>query len=100
MTLDVITSMLSEQLKNSPTLGKTMKISLKDEGVVFLDFTTEPPSVSNEDKDADCTIISSLETIKGIRDGSVNPTMAFAMGKVKVKGDMGLAMKLQSILAM
>ncbi len=30
--------------------------------------------------------------------GSLNPQMAFMTGKLRVKGDMGLALKLQSIL--
>ncbi|NLA04878.1 MAG: SCP2 sterol-binding domain-containing protein, partial [Firmicutes bacterium] len=31
-------------------------------------------------------------------DGKLNATSAFMAGKLKVKGDMGLAMKLQSLL--
>jgi putative sterol carrier protein len=30
--------------------------------------------------------------------GKLDPTMAFMSGKIKIKGDMGLAMKLQTIL--
>jgi len=32
-------------------------------------------------------------------DGKLNPTAAFMSGKLKLKGDMGLAMKLQSIIS-
>ena len=33
-----------------------------------------------------------------LREGKLDPTMAFMSGKIKIKGDMGLAMKLQTVL--
>ena len=33
-----------------------------------------------------------------IVNGKLNPQMAFMSGKLKIQGDMGLAMKLQQIL--
>jgi putative sterol carrier protein len=43
-------------------------------------------------------IITSLETLIKLKSGDLNPMMAVMGGKVKIKGDMGLAMKLQSLL--
>ena len=34
---------------------------------------------------------------KALMTGDLNPMMAFMQGKIKVKGDMGLALKLQAI---
>jgi putative sterol carrier protein len=34
-----------------------------------------------------------------IASGKMNPTAAFMQGKLKVKGDMSLAMKLQGLLS-
>ena len=34
-----------------------------------------------------------------IATGKMNPTSAFMQGKIKVKGDMSLAMKLQTLLS-
>jgi putative sterol carrier protein len=47
--------------------------------------------------DADATIQASEETFKKIVDGEQNPTSAYMTGKLKVKGDMGAAMKLQKL---
>jgi putative sterol carrier protein len=47
--------------------------------------------------DADCTISTSEETFERIVDGELNPTSAYMTGKLKVKGDMGAAMKLQKL---
>ena len=46
---------------------------------------------------ADTTISTSEETFERIVDGELNPTSAYMTGKLKVKGDMGAAMKLQKL---
>lgn len=40
----------------------------------------------------------SSDDFVALADGRLNPTAAFMAGKLKVKGDMGLAMRLQSLL--
>ena len=50
--------------------------------------------------DAKCVItIPKSEDWVAIASGKMNPTSAFMQGKIKVKGDMSLAMKLQSLLS-
>jgi putative sterol carrier protein len=47
--------------------------------------------------EADTTIQTSGETFAKIASGDQNPTTAYMTGKLKVKGDMGAAMKLQKL---
>jgi putative sterol carrier protein len=47
--------------------------------------------------DADCTISASEENFGKIVAGEQNPTTAYMTGKLKIKGDMGAAMKLQKL---
>jgi putative sterol carrier protein len=47
--------------------------------------------------DADATISTSSETFAKIVAGEQNPTTAYMTGKLKIKGDMGAAMKLQKL---
>jgi putative sterol carrier protein len=54
-------------------------------------------SVSEDGADADCTISASSETFMKIANGEQNPTAAYMSGKLKVKGDLGQAMKLQKL---
>ncbi len=46
---------------------------------------------------ADCTISTSQEVFEKIVAGEQNPTSAYMTGKLKLKGDMGAAMKLQKL---
>jgi putative sterol carrier protein len=54
-------------------------------------------TVSEGAGDADVTISTSQETFEKIVAGEVNPTSAYMTGKLKIKGDMGAAMKLQKL---
>jgi putative sterol carrier protein len=47
--------------------------------------------------DADCTITTSEENFRRMISGDLNPTTAYMTGKLKIKGDMGAAMKLQKL---
>jgi putative sterol carrier protein len=47
--------------------------------------------------DGDVTISASEENFQKIVAGEQNPTTAYMMGKLKIKGDMGAAMKLQKL---
>ena len=54
-------------------------------------------SVAEGEQDADCTISASEETLMKIANGEANPTTAYMTGKLKIKGDMGAALKLQKL---
>ena len=54
-------------------------------------------SVSEGAQDADVTITTSEETFEKITSGEQNATSAYMTGKLKVKGDVGAAMKLQKL---
>ena len=54
-------------------------------------------SVSEGAGEADTTITTSEESFLAITRGELNPTSAYMTGKLKIKGDMGAAMKLQKL---
>lgn len=98
MSLQAVTDQFKQQAAKAPALGKSIKFVF-DEGVVHIDLTGEEPAVTNEDKEADTVITTSMETLDKLRKGELNPMMAVMSGKVKIKGDMGLAMQLQSLMS-
>ena len=98
MTLEEITGVISGVASNAEPIGATVKFDFGDVGQVFVDGTGDSNVSSNEDNDADCVLIMDVETYQKLKDGELNPMMAVMGGKVKIKGDTGIAMKLQSFM--
>ncbi|MTI33136.1 SCP2 sterol-binding domain-containing protein [Xanthovirga aplysinae] len=97
MTFEQITEEITKHAERAAVLGAKLKLLIDDQAV-FIDGTGEKNVVSNEDAEADCVIITSQKTLLRLKDGSLKPMMAVMTGKVKIKGNMGLAMKLESLL--
>ncbi|KAM4721557.1 sterol carrier protein 2 [Rhinophrynus dorsalis] len=51
----------------------------------------------NSDKKADCTITMADSDLLALMTGKINPQTAFFQGKLKITGNMGMAMKLQNL---
>jgi putative sterol carrier protein len=97
-TLEEITEGMRDRVGEDSGLDATLKFDFGDDGVVFVDGASSPNTVSNEDKDADCTMKISKENFLAMVNGDLDGTTAFMMGKLKIEGNMGVAMKLQSVL--
>lgn len=71
-----------------------------DGGKWFVDLTRSAgPYIEQKEAEAKCVIsVAKAEDWVAIATGKMNPTSAFMQGKIKVKGDMSMAMKLQSLL--
>jgi len=81
-------------------LGGTLKFDFGADGSVLIDGKSTPNSVSDgEGKSADCTISVTLADFEKMAKGELDGTSAFMQGKLRVAGDMGLAMKVGPILA-
>ena len=55
--------------------------------------------MNNDNADADCTVIVEKDVFESIASGEENAQMAFMSGKLKVEGDMGIAMQLGTLLS-
>jgi putative sterol carrier protein len=98
MSLDQLTAQVKEKVGANSGLDATVRFDFGDDGVIFVDGKSVPNSVSNEAKDAECTIKISMENFGRMVRGELDPTMAFMMGQLKVSGNMGVAMKLSKVL--
>lgn len=74
-------------------------LSGDEAGNYVLVFADNKASVTTKETDeADCTLTLKVEDFYKLLAGKLNTTTAFMMGKLKVKGSLGLALKLENIL--
>jgi putative sterol carrier protein len=90
---------LEGRIDPSKTAGMTNSyvFDIDGAGTWKVDVQDGSVSVTEGGGDADATISASEETFKKIASGDMNATTAYMTGKLKIKGDMGAAMKLQKL---
>lgn len=98
MKIDAIETQIKQKIAMAPKMDAKVKLDFLEDGKLLIDASQSPPSVSREDGDADTVLMCKIETFEQIMNGTLNPTMAFMMGKLRVMGNMGLAMKLNAML--
>jgi|TARA_B100000315_G_scaffold232515_1_gene244807 putative sterol carrier protein len=98
MTIDDIAGDFRSRAGEFTGLKARVMFDLGDDGSLVVDATEAPPEISVEPGDADCTIRLSLDNLKKLMSGNLSPTLAYAMGKLKIEGSMGLAMKVAALL--
>jgi putative sterol carrier protein len=98
---DEINARLTEE--KAKQIGSTYLFDIggQDGGKWFADLTKEgAPYIEKKDGVAKCTItVPQAEDWVAIASGQMNPTSAFMEGKIRVKGDMSLAMKLHALFS-
>lgn len=96
ISVESILGKIQERAAKASPLGKSLKFDFGEEQLL-IDGSGEQNAVSAENKDADCTVKVSLPDFLSLVKGELNPMSAMMSGKVKIDGDMGVAMKLQSL---
>jgi putative sterol carrier protein len=78
-------------------MNNSYLFDIEGEGQWLVTVSDGAITVADGGGDADATITTSGETFEKIVSGEQNPTTAYMTGKLKIKGDMGAAMKLQKL---
>ena len=100
MDLQEVADALTKRVGEKSPLGGTVKFDLGEAGSLLIDGTGSSGNTVavNKDHPARCTISMSAGDFRELILGRLQPTTAFMTGKMRVDGDMGLAMKLGQIV--
>ncbi len=94
-------SKIGENKEAAKQIGAIYKFVLDgDGGGTWTMDLKEDPGVKEEDGDAQCTIKMAASDYVDMVEGKANGQQLFFTGKLKIEGDMGLAMKLQKLTEM
>lgn len=93
------------KLQADPRLTKGLaavyQFQFHDDGSVFqLILNGENSRIEKKEAESpQCTLVMTKEDFIRMTEGNLNGTKAFMSGRLKIKGDMGLALKLQDLFA-
>ena len=92
--LDKALTALKEKIGDQ-TVDGAVKLDFEDEGALLIDGAG--PRI-DDGTEPDVTIAGSIDTFKSMFEGDLSPTSAFMGGKIRIEGDMGVAMRVASLL--
>jgi len=82
----------------SGTVEGSARFVFEGEGAVILDASGARAASDSDATAADVTLTANPETFVAIFEGDLSPTTAFITGRLRVEGDMALALRLGSVL--
>ena len=98
MTIEAVAARIRDNLMQFAGLGYKVKFAFDEGGVLLLDGTATPPTLSEEDGEADCVISSTVDNAAKLMNGELNPMLAYSMGHLRIEGSVGVALKMASMM--
>lgn len=92
---------MEEERADAAALGAVYKFILEgSDGGTFMIDMVEPPAIREADETADCTIRMKADDFVRMIETKGDPRQYLFMGKLKVDGNIGLAIKLRKFTDM
>ena len=80
-------------------LSASYRFDIEDAGSWHVDVENGAVSVTESTDAADCVIATDEQTFLAVVGNEQNPMGAYMTGKIRVQGDMGLALRLKDLVA-
>ncbi len=100
MALDELVAEMQTKADKLKELNHTVLFDLGDDGKILLDASGDEVKITPnpDNEDAETTLALSADNMVKLINGDLNPMVAFTLGKLKVFGSKGIALKLSSLL--
>nr|XP_044996116.1 hydroxysteroid dehydrogenase-like protein 2 isoform X2 [Jaculus jaculus] len=99
-TFRIVKNSLSDEVVKATQAVYQFDLSGEDGGTWFLDLKTKGGYVGHGEPSGQADVVMSMSTDDFVKmfSGKLKPTMAFMSGKLKIKGNMALAIKLEKLM--
>lgn len=94
MLQDILAKLQAGLANQEVEFPGSLKFDCGDEGVIVL----ADGAASDVDQETDCTLKMSSKNLVKLIKGDLNPMTAVMMGKIKISGNPGIAMKMADLL--
>jgi putative sterol carrier protein len=98
--LQGITERVRKAVGDASGVDARIKFNFGDEGWLFIDAKSTPNQVNNDDQPSDITIAVSMANFEKIIDGKLNPKLALMTGRMRLRGDIRIAMRLDKVFGL
>ncbi|MGO8919807.1 MAG: SCP2 sterol-binding domain-containing protein [Stellaceae bacterium] len=99
-SLGGITERVRKAVGDDSGVDARIKFKFGDDGLLFIDGKSTPNQVHNADQEADITISVSMANFERIIDGQLNPKLALMTGRMRLRGDIRIAMRLDKVFGL
>ncbi|KAL4825769.1 hypothetical protein H8958_009753, partial [Nasalis larvatus] len=99
-TFRIVKDSLSDDIVKATQAIYLFELSGEDGGTWFLDLKSKGGNVGYGEPSEQADVVMSMSTDDFVKmfSGKLKPTMAFMSGKLKIKGNMALAIKLEKLM--
>jgi len=99
MTLQELTDRMRTRIATKSGFGATVKFDFGQNGVIYVDGLSSPYLISNDNKEADCVVMLDIDDFIKITKGELDGNVAFVTGKLRVAGNVSVAMNLSTVFS-
>ena len=98
--LDSLTQRVRSAVGAESGLAARIKFNFGNDGFLYIDAKAQPNQVNNTDAPSDIALTLSMENFERIIDKKLNPKFALMTGKMRLKGDIRIATRLDKVFGL